>query len=414
MSFIVHDQRVRRLIPRLARAMFWQVFLVGLLASCTGEVTGDPVVGDDEPVVPEPPPPPPPPGSVVFSTQVLHEIDIQVDDADMERLDSDTNTRVPCRIRFDGVVITSAGCRKKGGYGSIASIYGKSGLTVKLDEFVKGQKLDGLDRITLNNAVQDPTFLAEHLGYEIYRRAGIPAHRTAHGVLTLNGTSRGIYVISESADKTWLKQAFGDNKHRGNLYEGGCCSDFVPDPSGLELKKEAEEMRTREDVIALAGIIANTPDAGLPTALAAVLDVEGFATGYAIDALTDHWDGYSFNTNNYYLYSHPDLRFRFLPHGMDQLFGGTVDPSTPPASALSRRFRDVPALDAMFRAAVQRVLVEAWDVAAMTVRARNVQALLAASPRTDDPFLADRASFDDRIDGVLQWLADRKATYRVP
>lgn len=385
--------------------------LVGCAADPTGTGPDDPLPGYAPPGDPLPPEAEADPGARIFATEILHEIEITVDPSNLGQLENDVENRVPCRFRFDDVVVENAGCRKKGGLGSVASLDAKTGFTVKFDSFVDHQKLDGLARLTLNSAIQDPTLLAEHLGYEVYRRVGIPAHRTAHGVVTFNGVPKGVFVLSESADKAWLKRAYGNGKHQGNLYEGPFGVD-VTDPSALELKNEFEENRSREDVIAFADIVANTPDDALPAALASVLDIEGFATGFAVDALLDHWDGYSFNVNNYYLYSHPDGRFRFLPHGMDQLFGDTVGPDTPPVAALSTRFRSIPELDARFQAAVRRVANVGLDLPALTERAQRLRALLSASPRTDEAFLADRGNLEQRIDLVLEFLSVRASTYQ--
>jgi hypothetical protein len=51
--------------------------------------------------------------------------------------------------------------------------------------------------------------------------------------------------------------------------------------------------------------------------------MDRFMTFMAMERLLCHWDGYSCNTNNYRLYFDPESgKAIFLPHGMDQLFGG--------------------------------------------------------------------------------------------
>ena len=51
-----------------------------------------------------------------------------------------------------------------------------------------------------------------------------------------------------------------------------------------------------------------------------LVDVDAFVQFMALEAMLCHWDGYSFNSNNYRLYFEPDRKARFLAHGMDQCF----------------------------------------------------------------------------------------------
>ena len=56
-------------------------------------------------------------------------------------------------------------------------------------------------------------------------------------------------------------------------------------------------------------------------ALRKILDVDRFITYTALQVLTDDWDGYPKNRNNYRLYHDPGTgQFIFIPHGMDQMF----------------------------------------------------------------------------------------------
>ena len=51
--------------------------------------------------------------------------------------------------------------------------------------------------------------------------------------------------------------------------------------------------------------------------LGKILDADLFASYHAMEAILCHWDGYSFNRNNYRFYLDPDSRkFSFFLHGM--------------------------------------------------------------------------------------------------
>jgi len=104
--------------------------------------------------------------------------------------------------------------------------------------------------------------MSEHTGYQIYRMAGMPAPLTAHTLVTFNGKPYGLYVIKEAINKDFLARNFGEKNNQGNLYEGTWPADPGENASGLELKNEKEEMRSRADMIAFNKASKMTPDEG--------------------------------------------------------------------------------------------------------------------------------------------------------
>lgn len=354
--------------------------------------------------------PPPDATDAVFDPTVLHFVDITVAEADLEALENDRENRVPCDIRYDGELLENSGIRQKGGIGSVSSLNGKPGFSIKFNEFERGQDLASLEKLVLNNALQDRTLVHEHMGYELARRAGIPAARTAHAIVTLNGYTYGVYVVAEAVDDDFLRRWFGEDQDTGNLYEGPCCADFVNDIEHMELDDE-EDGRTRDDLVELARIVREVPDSDLPAALGAELDLRSFLLGYALDAATFHWDGYAFNVNNHYIYRRPaDDRFVFMPHGMDQLFQDlNFDPMSWPNGRLAQRMRELPAFDTRFREAMAFIATEVWDVDAMLDRLDAVRRTLARAPRGLETVDRDLRWFEEALPFVRAEYAQRKA-----
>ena len=347
-----------------------------------------------------------------FDTRFLHFVSIEVASEHLEALEQNTEQRIPCDITLNGVVLRNAGIRKKGGAGSMSPLDNKPGWSLKFDEFVSGQSYRGLDKLLLNNAVQDRSLLNEHLAYSLYRRAGLAAPRTAHALVMLNGRAYGFYVVREAFDKRFLRTAFGDG--RGNLYEGSCCMDFAAplgSPALLELKDEQEEGRNRRDLEALAAVLENAPDDTLEQELEALLDVDAFLTGYALEAALAHWDGLAFNLNNYYLYRRPrDGRFVLLPHGMDQLMDRPgFDPFQAPLSRLPWRIWAHPALNARLRARMLQVVREVWDEPSLRERVDAVRAVLETSPQQSGRVRLELADFQGAARDQLQRFEERRA-----
>src|SRR5438046_2663916 len=94
---------------------------------------------------------------------------------------------------------------------------GKPSLTLSFDKFVPGQRFHGLSKIHLNNSVEDPSYLHECLGAELFGAAGVPAPRVAHALVELNGRKLGLYLLKEGFTQEFLGQYF--HRTDGNLYE---------------------------------------------------------------------------------------------------------------------------------------------------------------------------------------------------
>ena len=349
-----------------------------------------------------------------FATDRLHRVSIEVDRAHLAQLDDDQNQqRVPCTVTFDGERLEGAGVRKKGGVGSVARLAQKTGFSLRFDEFAPGQTLGGLKRLILNNAKQDPSFVNEHLGYELARRAGLAAARTSHAAVTFNGKPQGLYVVKEAIDKDFLAQHFGAGNDQGNLYENAFKVDFVLDPASCDLKDEVDDMRRRDDLPPLAAMISAAPDAVFADWVGRRLDLEAFIRLSAVEVVTHHWDSYSFNLNNHYLYADPGRggRFVMIPHGMDQLWmqpDFAVD--SPARGVLAQRIRAVPALAEALRAEIARVNREAFDVAALLRRYDRVAAVLrAAAPGAEARLRADLERFEGARAGKAAALLQRRA-----
>jgi len=306
----------------------------------------------------------------VFDSTILHQVSITVDDAHLSQLTVDLDNRVPCTIVYDGETVVQAGIRQKGN--TAIALNEKPSFSVRFDEFDSEARLHKLNKILLNNSIQDPSFMREKLGAEAHARAGLPAARIAHAQVTFNGQDSGIYVVVEAIDADFLRLRFGEGNEEGNLYEGPCCGDFAVDTdyrqNVLQLDDEKKDDRTRDDIESLAQIIVNAPDATFPTDVDRFLDLDQFMKFYALEAILLHWDGFAFGKNNYYMYNNPvDSRFVFVPHGMDRILADlNFDPSPLKVSTrLPQRIHEIPSLDNQYKSHYNALKSSAWNESAM-------------------------------------------------
>jgi spore coat protein H len=356
-----------------------------------------------------------PVGERVFDLDVLHEVAITVADADLATLDSNQDVRVRCTITVDGMTVADAGCKKKGTT-SVRPLSEKTGFTVKMNEFVSGQKLDGLKKLTIDNEIEDPSLLVGHLSYEVFRRAGLPATRTSHATLTFNGVDKGLFVLEESTGGQYLESIYGDGNGSGNLYEGPW--DFPKGVALADLKDEVSEMRTRDDLEALTRVVMDSTDAQLPAALAPLLDVDEFITNWAVEQTAVLWDNYSVVAWNYYLYHVPGGRFVILTHAINwPYFVPAFDPfdlhqypwgpTNDPPGYLCERMLAIPAYNAAYRAELTRVARDAWDVDVLLARIDRATSTLHSRTLTGAS-LDDLGRHEAELARVRNFVQDRR------
>ena len=206
--------------------------------------------------------------------------------------------------------------RGKAYVGSARSYDQKMGWKFDLND-IHGREWRGLRALTLNNMVQDNTYIHEFAAYQLYRALDVPAPRVGYSWLTVNGADYGLFLLIEPVDATFLDRWFGDPS--GNLYEGAYGVDlYTYEVASFDLEMGADIGHTDLDAV-IAVLDAGATDANYE-AVQALVDMPRFLTLMAVEALTYHWDGYS-TANNYRLYADPRTGlFTMIPWGTDQTF----------------------------------------------------------------------------------------------
>lgn len=265
------------------------------------------------------------PTAELLEAQSVLRFDVYLSEGSIDALEEDHDAYVPGFLGHSEHWLPDVGVRLKGQWGSFRELDAKAAFKIALDEFSPGQRLLGLENLTLNNMVQDPSFAHETLAYHLYRAAGVPAPRTAHAEVYVNDELYGLYLLVETADDDFLERWFDDPS--GNLYEGEYGEDVVPNHvDDLELDEEGSPP-DRADLWMLSDVLESSPEETFLTDLEGVLDVDRFLSMMAIDALIGHWDGYAYYPNNYRLYYEPaSARFTVLPWGTDQTFDSSLNP----------------------------------------------------------------------------------------
>ena len=327
----------------------------------------------------------------VYDTTLLHRIEITIAPQDVSKIVDRNVERIRCTVTFDGVVLKDSGVRQAGGtFNRFVPIEGKPTLSLKFDDFVEGQELHGLEKMVLKDGRQDTGLVSEHMTYEVYRRAGIAAPMTAHAHVTINGIDSGIYVMREPINKDFLTRNFGKDFNDGNIYELNYAPDPMVAPQQIKLKDEVEQKRNRKELVGAADAVQNASAETFASTVSKYLDLDRYITFYAVEAATSNYDGFSFNTNNAYLYTHPkDGRLIMVPHGADSSFWAIANitklrtPYQTPRAALARRVQAIPELRQKFSSELARVGSPAvWNKKVLLDRLAQVERVLASAPRS--------------------------------
>ena len=228
-------------------------------------------------------------------------------------------------VREGGRVHTNVALHLKGAAGSFRPFDDKPALTLNFSKHVSGGRFHGYSKISLNNSVQDPSYLSEVVSRELFESAGVPVPRADHSTVVINGRDLGLYVLTEGWEKPFLRRYFRNVS--GNLYDGG----FLQDITGDLDTNSGDHRSDRSDLNRLVEAASESDAAQRWERLRRVLDLERFVSFMAMEVMTCHWDGYALNRNNYRVFHDVETgRMVFMPHGLDQMFGVTRSfPSSP-------------------------------------------------------------------------------------
>lgn len=252
-----------------------------------------------------------------FRDGVVPRLKIQIPEGELQQLRQKNREYVRCTVvEDDKTTYENVGIHLKGAAGSFRGVDDRPALTLSFDKFKDDQEFHDLDKIHLNNSVQDPSYLNELLSSDLNLAAGVPAARVSHARVWLNGRDLGVYVLMEGFNKKFLKRHGLDPN--GNFYEPTLGSDL----NGQIELKSGTGPADRSDVKAVIDACREPDAAKRWQKVEQVVDIDRFINFMALELLNCHWDGYCQARNNYRFYFDPKTgKVQFFPHGMDQMFG---------------------------------------------------------------------------------------------
>ncbi|HVV46704.1 MAG TPA: CotH kinase family protein, partial [Bryobacteraceae bacterium] len=193
----------------------------------------------------------------------------------------------------------------------------------------------GMSKINLNNNAMDQSQMREALGYDIFRREGVPAARTAFARvwLTVKGTYQnqyaGLYTVVEQIDQTFFKDRFGSKTGvvlkpeslNGMPYLGGNWESYVV-PYGAKSTTKIDPAAAGR-FIQFTKFVKEASDEQFAKHVADYVDVDEFLRFLAVEVMTVNLDSPLGFSHNYYITINPKTqKVVWIPWDLNLAFGG--------------------------------------------------------------------------------------------
>ncbi len=175
---------------------------------------------------------------ILFDDAEVHTIDLVVNDKEAFFADAGKRNYVSCQAVIDGDAANNVGLRVKGKteLGNVGEESRRRfSFRLEFDHYQLGETWHGLDKLDLNNLIQDATCMKEYLTYSLMRDFGVPAPLASYAKVTINGEEIGLYLAVEGVEDSFISRNYGTE--RTVLYR----PESPPDP-------EAEDPRRSEAV----------------------------------------------------------------------------------------------------------------------------------------------------------------------
>ena len=156
----------------------------------------------------------------LFDTSSVHSIAIVMNDWDTFIENCESEEYSPCTVVIDGEKYANVGIRAKGNT-SLSNVksMGSERYSFKLefDQYDNGKSYHGLDKLCLNNLIQDNTMMKDYLVYQMMNEFDVDSPLCSYVYITVNGEDWGLYLAVEGIEDSFLERNYGNDT--GNLYK---------------------------------------------------------------------------------------------------------------------------------------------------------------------------------------------------
>jgi hypothetical protein len=263
----------------------------------------------------------------LFDDTRIHDVAVTMSADDWQSIinDSQGDTWRHASVTYDGVVVDDVGVRPAGESSRFAGNV-KQSFRIKFDAFDGKGTFGGYEGVNVKGEYDDGSMFRERLAMFVFGSL-MPAPKTAHARLVVNGDLRGLFTLREDWDSTSIGAHFSqpvgplyrirpllptDDPYK---YQSDDPTAYVPVPWERHIDKAARG----DEVVApfLKALSMN------PAPLADVTDVDDLLSYLAADAicmLTDGFTGDSGVSDHFQYFDPQSGKFFILPWDPDNSF----------------------------------------------------------------------------------------------
>jgi spore coat protein H len=255
----------------------------------------------------------------------------------------------------------------------------KRSLKLEFSASDKDHRFFGMPTLNLNNNAFDSSQMRESLAYDVFRRAGVPAPRTAYAELyvTVPGQYQheyaGLFTIVEQVNQQFFRERWDHKvgvlvKPEGLHGMPDLGDDWRSYVEPYASKVTAKPQDTAR-LIAFIQFVAHADDAEFARRIGDYLDIDEFLHFLATEVVLVNTDSPLAMNHNYWLTVHPRThRVVWVPWDMNMAFGGfrngdselsVHQPSSPGRFPLADRVLANPSLRARYDAIVRQLITSA-------------------------------------------------------
>ena len=162
----------------------------------------------------------------LFDTSKVHTINIVIDDWDSFLETCTDEEYTSCAVVIDNEAYKNVAIRAKGNT-SLTQVksYGNNRYSFKIefDHYDSTKSYHGLDKLCLNNIIQDNTYMKDYLCYRMMSEFGVDSPLCSYVYITVNGEDWGLYLAVEGIEDSFLQRNYSNDV--GELYK--------PDSQGM-------------------------------------------------------------------------------------------------------------------------------------------------------------------------------------
>ena len=153
----------------------------------------------------------------LFDTSRVHTINIIMDDWEDFSANCKSEEYYNCTVVIDNEAYKNVAIRGKGNTSLSMVSNNRYSYKIEFDHYDNTNTYHGLDKLCLNNIIQDNTYMKDYLTYQMMNKMGVAAPLCSYVYITVNGEEWGLYLAVEGVEESFLQRNYG--KNYGELYK---------------------------------------------------------------------------------------------------------------------------------------------------------------------------------------------------